>query len=186
MTEAPLAAPRRAKRWLTVREMCVFSMLGALMFVSKLLMEWAPNVHFVDLFIITFTVVYRKKALIPLYLFVLLTGLFNGFTPWLLPYFYVWLFPFLLVMLLPRRMPPALAVPLYMAVGGLHGILFGVLYAPAQAWLFGLDFDGMLTWIAAGLPFDVIHAIGNIASCSLVLPLSRVLLRLERAVRSRS
>ena len=49
--------------------MTVFSMLGALLFCSKLLMEWAPNIHFVAMFIITFTLVYRTKALIPLYVF---------------------------------------------------------------------------------------------------------------------
>ena len=62
---------------LTVREIVVFSMLGALTFCSKLLMEWAPNVHFIDLFLITFTVVYRKKALFLLGVFVFLTIAFN-------------------------------------------------------------------------------------------------------------
>ena len=67
MTEsaAPRKGARQQKRWLTVREMTVFSMLGAILFCSKLLMEWAPNIHFVAMFIITFTLVYRAKALIP-------------------------------------------------------------------------------------------------------------------------
>ena len=38
------------KRGLTVREIVLFPMLGALMFCSKLLMEWAPNVHLIAMF----------------------------------------------------------------------------------------------------------------------------------------
>ena len=176
----PLRKSRRAKRWLTVREICVFAMLGALMFCSKLLLEWAPNIHLLDLFIIAFTVVYRVKALIPLYIFVLLTGIFNGFNIWLLPYWYVWLFPWALTLLVPRRLPKAAAAALYILIGGLHGFLFGTLYAPAQALAFGLDFKGMVAWIAAGIPFDIIHGISNLAVCTLVLPLSALMQRLEK------
>ena len=154
-------------------------MLGALMFCGKLIMEWAPNIHPVDLFLITFTVVYRAKALIPTYIFVLLTLVFNGFTPWLLAYLYIWLFPWALTMLVPRRLPRPIAAGCYMLVGGLHGILFGILYAPMQALLFHLDWRGMIVWIGYGFPYDVLHAIGNVAACTLVIPLSMLLFRLE-------
>ena len=50
---------------LTVRETAVFGMLGALMYASKMLMELAPNIHLLGVFVIAFTVVYRKKALKP-------------------------------------------------------------------------------------------------------------------------
>lgn len=50
---------------LTIREMAVFAMLGALMYASKMIMEVAPNVHLLGVFTIAFTVVYRKKHCIP-------------------------------------------------------------------------------------------------------------------------
>ena len=56
---------------LTIRETVVFGMLGALMYASKMIMEIAPNVHLLGVFIIAFTVVYRKKALYPIYIFIL-------------------------------------------------------------------------------------------------------------------
>lgn len=155
-------------------------MLGALMYCSKLLMEWAPNIHFLAMFLITFTVVYRKKALIPLYVFVFLLGLSNGFGIWWIPYLYIWLPLFFAVLALPRRMPNRVAVPVYMLLGAAHGILFGALYAPAQALFFGLDLKATVAWVIAGLPFDITHAIGNFASCTLTLPLIRLLRRLER------
>ena len=67
---------------LTVREMAIFSMLGALMFGSKMLMEAAPNIHLLGVFTIAFTVVYRAKALYPIYIYVLLLGMLNGFATW--------------------------------------------------------------------------------------------------------
>ena len=74
-------------------------------------------------------------------------------------------------MLLPKSMPKWLAPIVYMAVCALHGLLFGVLYAPSQALLFGFTFEQTLAWIAAGFPFDVIHAVGNAVSGLLICPL---------------
>ncbi len=150
------------------------------MYCSKLIMEWAPNIHLLALFIITITVVYRTKALIPIYVFVLLTLMLNGFSPWLAPYLYVWAVLWGITMLLPRRMKPAVATPVYMLLGALHGLLFGVLCAPTQALLFGLDLAGAIAWVAAGFYFDVLHGIGNFATCALVLPLVVLLTKIEK------
>lgn len=177
-TEPPVRASRK-KRWLTVREMAVFSMLGAVMFCSKLLLEWAPNIHLLALFIITFTVVYRAKALVPIYVFVLLAGVYGGFNVWWVPYIYIWLPLWGITMLLPRRMPKWIAIPVYMLLGGLHGILYGILYAPAQALFFKMDLQMTIAWIISGVPFDFLHAAGNLAACTLALPLIRLFCKLE-------
>ena len=52
---------------LTTRELTIFAMLGALMYASKVIMEVAPNVHLLSVFTVAFTVVYRRKALYPIY-----------------------------------------------------------------------------------------------------------------------
>ena len=78
-------------------------------------------------------------------------------------------------MLLPDRLPGWAKAILYPAVLGLHGLLFGVLYAPAQALFFHLDLAGTLAWVAAGFWFDILHCIGNVALGCLVLPLATVL-----------
>ena len=69
----------------TIREIVVFGMLGAVMYASKLIMEWIPNVHLLGVFTVAFTVVYRKKALYPIYTYVLLDGIFSGFAAWWIP-----------------------------------------------------------------------------------------------------
>lgn len=165
---------------LSVREIAVFGVLGAIMYASKLVMEVLPNMHLLSMFIIALTVVYRVKALYPIYTFVLITGLFSGFASWWLPYLYVWTVLWACVMALPQKMPPKAAAAAYMLLGAAHGCLYGCLYAPVQALMFGLSFEGMLAWIAAGLPFDLIHGASNFFTGILVVPLVRVLKQAER------
>lgn len=155
---------------LTVKEMAVFSMLGAVMYASKMIMEIAPNIHLLGMFTIAFTVVYGKKALYPIYVYVLMNGVFCGFATWWIPYLYLWTVLWGVVMLLPKKMPEKIKPLVYMIVCAMHGFLFGTLYAPAQALLFGLSFKAMIAWIVAGLPFDFIHGISNFFCGMLIVP----------------
>ena len=173
----------KKKPALSPKEIVVFAMLGSILFLSKLLMEWAPNIHLVGMLIMVYTLVYRKKALIPLYLYVFLMGLFYGFATWWIPYLYIWTVLWAVTMLLPKNMPKKIAIPVYMAVCGLHGLCYGILYAPAQALLFGLNFKGMLTWIAAGFVFDALHGLGNLAAAILIIPLVNLLTKLEKGLK---
>ncbi len=165
---------------LKIKEIAIFAMLGALMCVSDLLMEALPNIHIIGVFIVATTVVYRWKALFPLYVYVFGIGLLSGIGLWWVPYLYVWTVLWAMVMLLPKNMPEKLKPIIYMVVCSLHGLLFGVLYAPSQALLFGLDFKGTLTWIAAGLPFDIIHAVSNFVCGILIIPIIKVLQKTNR------
>ncbi len=166
---------------LTTREIAIFSMLGALMYASKLIMEFAPNIHLIGVFIIAITVVYRKKALYPIYTFVLLTGFFSGFAFWWIPYLYIWTVLWGIVMLLPKKLPKRIAPAIYMAVCALHGFLYGTLYAPAQAILFGLTFKGMTAWILAGLPWDFMHGVSNFLCGILIVPIISAIRLAERS-----
>lgn len=165
---------------LNAKEVALFGMLGALMYVSKLVMEFAPNVHLLGVFTISITVVYRSKALYPIYVYVFLNGLIAGFDVWWLPYLYIWTILWGVTMLLPRSMPSKIKPVVYMTVCGLHGFLFGTLYAPAQAIMFGYDFDTMVKWIIAGLPWDFIHGVGNFICGLLIVPIIAVLKKMKK------
>lgn len=166
---------------LTTREVAVFGMLGAVMYVSKVIMEVAPNVHLLGVFVIAYTVVYGKKALYPIYIYVFLNGIFSGFATWWIPYLYIWTVLWGVVMLLPKQMPKKIRPLVYMVVCAMHGFLFGTLYAPAQALLYGLSFEGMIAWIIAGLPWDFIHGVSNFICGLLIMPIVSILRRLERS-----
>lgn len=164
-------------------QIIICTMFGTLMFCSKAIMAVLPNIHLLGMFIMVFTLVFRFKALISISVFVLLEGLFSGFPLWWIPYIYVWAVLWVITMLLPKRMPKIVKTVVYPVVCALHGLAFGCLYAPAQALLFGLDFNGMVAWIIAGFPFDIIHAISNFVAGLFILPLSEMLIKLLISLR---
>ena len=166
-----------------LRHMILFAMFAALLFGSKQILEPLPNVELVSPLIMVYTLVYRGRALIPLYLYVSLQGIFWGFPIWWLPYLYVWLILWGVTMLLPQRLSPRWGVPLYAGVCALFGLAFGSLWAPFQVLVYlNGDWSKMLPWIAAGLPWDLTHALGNLALGTLIAPLSTLLHKLEARI----
>ena len=175
--------PHYRYRNLKIHEITVFAMLSAVMFVSKVLMEGIPNVHLLGTFVVAFTLTYRAKALFPIYGYVFANGIWEGFSPfgWL-PELYLWFILWGVIMLLPKKMPTFIAPVIYMLISGLHGLLFGVFYAPAYALFSGMRWDRVWLWVAAGLPFDLIHGIGNFALGTLIIPISTLLKKLDKKI----
>ena len=174
---------RRRKAVLTIYEIAVFGMLGALMMVSDILMNIIPNVHLVGVMVVVSTVVYRRKALFPIYVYVLLIGLYEGIGTWWLPYLYLWTILWGMVMLLPKRMPGWLAPIAYALVCGLHGFAFGFLWIPAQMLLMSFSWDMALAWWASGFfTADIPHGIGNLVGSILIMPLVTLIRRLDKRV----
>jgi len=151
------------------------------MFISKLIMEFFPNIHLIGVFTVAMTVVYRVKALIPVYVFVFLTGAFYAFLPggilWWIPYLYIWAILWGMAMLIPKKMPKWLKPFVYAVVCSLHGFLYGILYAPAQSVMFfGWNFDKMIVWILQGIPSDIVHGVSNfVLGFLLITPLVMVM-----------
>lgn len=141
------------------------------MYASKILMDFLPNIHLIGVFVVAITVVYRKKALYPIYIYVLMIGISAGFATWWIPYLYIWTVLWGITMLLPKNISPKIKPFVYMLVCSIHGFLYGILYAPSQALLYGLSFKGMIAWIIAGFPFDFIHGISNLVSGILIVPI---------------
>ncbi len=163
-----------------IYEMVLFAMLASLMFCSKIIMEAFPNIHLLSMLTMLYTVVFRRKALIPLYLYIIVQGVYAGFAVWWMPYVYVWTVLWGITMLLPKKMPKAVAMIVYPIVCSLHGFAFGIIYAPGQALIYGFNFEQTLAWIASGFPFDIIHGVSNLFTGMLVLPFSELIKKLVR------
>lgn len=166
---------KSTRRISNAREICIFAMLGTIMYISKIVMEALPNIHLLGVLTIVYTLVYRKRALIPIYIYVMLNGLLAGFNMWWIPYTYIWTILWGVVMLLPRKMPRGVSVAVYAAICGLHGFAFGTLYAPAHALMYGFNLEQTVAWILAGIPFDLIHGVSNLAIGLIIVPLSEIL-----------
>lgn len=183
-TEQAPQVSRRKKALLTVYEIAVFGMLGALMMVSDLLMNIIPNVHLVGVIIVVLTVVYRWKALFPIYVYVLLIGLMEGIGTWWLPYLYVWTLLWGMVMLLPKHMPKWLTPIVYALVCGLHGFGFGLWWIPSQMLLMSFSFKQALVWWQFGFfTADIPHGIGNLVGSILIVPLINLIRKLDKRLK---
>jgi energy-coupling factor transport system substrate-specific component len=156
-------------------ELTILALLGALLFGAKMALAGLPNIEPVSLLILVYTAVFGRKALYPIYIYVLLELMVWGLGLWNLNYLYVWLVLYLLGRLL-RRMDSAWG---WAILSGGFGLSFGLLCTPVYCitggWAFGLS------WWISGIPFDVIHCVGNFC-LALVLyrPLTAGLSRLKR------
>ena len=178
MSKKSKRPPDRWKK--TVFYICIFAMMGALMFGSKKIMEVLPNIHLLGMFVMVLTLTFRWKALIPIYIYVLLDGLSLGFSPFWVPYLYIWTILWAITMLLPKRMPRWMRLAIYPIVCSLHGFAFGILYAPAEALFFGLNFQETIAWISSGVVFDTTHGISNFIVGFLIVPFSELLMKLAK------
>ena len=160
---------------INLKELVAFGILGGLMFISKLVMEFLPNIHLLAVLTVVFTLVFRQKALYPIYVYVALQGLVAGGASWWIPYLYIWTLLWGATMLIPRRINRMVKGIIGIALCSLHGFLFGVLCAPTYAVVYSMSWETMLGWIVVGIPFDVTHGIGNLLAGLLILPLERAL-----------
>ncbi len=167
-----------------IRHLALFAMFGAMMTISDQLMNALPNVHLVGMFTMVLTIVYRHKALVPIYVFVVLDGLIEGFylSTWIM-YSYIWLVLWIWTMLLPKNMPQKVKTVVYPIVCALHGLAFGVLTAPVALFMYYpqsmWNMQDFWKLVVAGLAFDVNHIVGNLFAGLLVLPLANLLFKLE-------
>ncbi len=173
----------RNDKWrVRIVEMCVFSMLGAIMFCSKVLMEALPNIHLLGMFVIVFTLVYRVKALIPIYIYVFLNGLYSGFDLWWFPYLYIWTVLWAVTMIIPKRIPKKATYFIYPVLCAAHGLAFGALYSPAWAIIYRMNFEQTIAWVIAGISYDLLHVVGNLIAGLLIVPLADLIFKLNKKI----
>ena len=163
------------KKTLTLREMVLFGLLAAITFAAKMAMAALPNIEPVTLFAMLFTVVFGRKALFPLYIYVALEFILWPVGLWNLNYLYIWLIPAVAAHFL-RNMTSPLG---WAILSGTFGLLFGLLSAPVYAVTGGISFA--VSWWISGIPYDLLHCAGNfVMALLLFLPLRRLLEGLYR------
>ncbi len=159
---------------LSIYRLVLLSLLGALLFVSQVALSWLPNIEIVSILLITYTRVYGLKVLYPLYIFVMMEGLFYGFGQWFLNYLYVWL-PLVLVAWAFRRMSSPLG---WAIISAIFGLMFGALCSILYLFMGGPSM--MVAYWVGGVWFDLLHCGGNLlAALILTAPLYKLLNRLN-------
>lgn len=163
---------------LPVKRMARIAMLAAVLYVSKVILEFAPNVELVSLFTILFTLVFGKEAFVIVTVFNMFELIQWGFGVWWVSYLYTWPLLCLLTFLLRRAFREEFV--LWAVFSGGFGLLFGALFAVAYLPV-GLSY-AVSYWIS-GLPWDVWHGLANFVLMLVIgKPLYRVLKRLKMQV----
>jgi len=172
-----MASEKPAKKR-ELRELVLMALLGALLFACKMALAGVPNVEPVTLLIMVYSVVFGKKALWAIYLYVGLEIVTWGVNTWVINYFYIWAVLYLLCRLLKD-----MEHPLGWAVlAGAFGMMFGAMCAPV--YIFTHDWAYALSWWVSGIPFDLLHACSNFAmALVLFAPCRKVLTTMKNSVR---
>ena len=159
---------------ITVRDMTLFAVLGAMTFGAKYVMAGLPNIEPVSLMVMLFGAVFGRKALYPIYIYVAMELLFYGLGTWNIMYLYIWPLLGLLAWLL-RRMDQPLG---WAVLSGSFGLLFGALCAPVDVAIGGFGYAAA-KW-GSGIPFDLAHCIGNfVIAMVLFVPMRKLMKKLH-------
>lgn len=160
---------------ISIRELVLFGVLGAMTFALKMCMFFLPNIEPVSLCILVYTAVFGLKALYPTYVYVAMEVLYWGIGTWNVNYLYIWSILALAAMLM-RNMRSPLG---WAMLSGTYGLLFGALCAPVDVAIGGFAY-AVTKWVS-GIPFDIAHCIGNfIIALVLFVPLRNLMEKLQR------
>ncbi len=160
---------------MSVSKMTRIAFLSAVLYVSKVLLEFAPNVELVSFLTILYTLVFGKEALLIVTVFNLFELVQWGFGLWLASYFYVW--PLLCLLTLAFRRLFQEELLLWALLSGLFGLAFGSLFALAYV---PADPAYALSYWISGLPWDVWHGAVNFTLMLLLgKPVLKVLKRIK-------
>ena len=160
---------------ISIREIALFGMLGALTFGLKFAMSGLPNIEPVSLLVMLFAVTFGIKCLFPIYVYVAMELLLYGIGDWSLMYVYLWALLALFAWCM-RKVEAPLAWALLAAI---FGLFFELLGSPVYM-LFG-GFSYAVSKCVSGIPFSIYHCAGNfVIALFLFAPLRKLLGRLCR------
>ena len=159
-----------ANRELQARDLALFGLLGGVMFASKMAMAWLPNIEPVSLLIMVYTVALGRRALYPIYAYVALEFCVWGVHLWSINYLYIWLILYMAVRCF-QSMNSAFS---WAILSGTFGLCFGFLCTPVYLLSGGWPFA--LSWWISGIPWDIIHCVGNFVLALILFPVLHNLL----------
>ena len=159
-----------------LKTLVLSALLGAILHAAKFAMSGLPNIEPVTLLLLCYALAFGFPCAFSVAaVFILLEGLLYGFNLWWVSYCYIWPLWLGVVFLLRKNR----AAPVWAAAAGGFGLLFGALCAlpyfaggPAMA----------LSYWVSGIPFDLLHCVGNFVLTLLLLkPLLRLFERVKRS-----
>lgn len=166
---------------LHAKDIAQIGMMIAVIESCKAALSFLPNIELTTFWVILFTLYFRRRILLVIPAFILLEGALYGVGLWWVMYLYIWpLLAGLTWVFRARR-----SWQFWSVFSSLFGLSFGFLCSFPYL-LLGMAGGGGLrggvlaafSWWVAGIPWDIVHGIGNFILMS-------VLYRPVRAVMER-
>lgn len=168
---------------ISVRDIALIGMMTAVIEVSKLMLNFLPNVELVTFWIIMFTLFFGPKVIYSIIVFILIEISIFGIHTWVIMYLYMWPALALIVYLLRKKD----TVWFYSILSGFYGLFFGAFCSLPYIVIGTVDGgiqSGLImafNWWVAGIPFDILHGIANFAIMMvLYTPVRALLEKLKR------
>lgn len=139
-----------------VRKITRIALLSAILYVSKVALEFLPNVELISLLTILYALVFGREVFLIITVFNLFELIQWGAGIWWISYLYVWPLLAFVTLLLKRTIKEEFLI--WSVVSGLFGLIFGSLFALAYI---PIDPAYALTYWISGLPWDVWHGACN-------------------------
>ena len=159
------------------KEVVVAAFMGALLYVQQVALAALPNIHLCAFLIIMFGLYFPGPAVFAVAVFILLEGVTYGFGLWWVSYLYIWPLLLLIVLAFRKNRSPIF----WAAIAGGFGLCYGALCAIPYLFLGGLP--AAISYWLYGIPFDLIHCVGNICIVLLLWkPLGAAFLRMEKYI----
>lgn len=159
------------------KDIALIGVMVATIEVAKISLSFLPNIELVSLLIILYTIFFGRQIIYVVLTFVCIEGVLYGFGIWWIMYLYIWPLLALLAYIF-RKQDSAW---FWAILSGTYGLVFGFLCSLPYVVTSGIP-AAFAYWIA-GIPWDVLHCIGNFGlMLVLYVPLRNVLKRIKNFV----
>lgn len=145
----------KSGRILSISDIVICGMFSAILLVAQIAMSVLPNIELVSLLVIVYTLVFKRKTILMIYIFALLEGLIYGFGVWWFMYLYVWTILYFIARIFRRNESPVF----WAVIGGFFGLCYGMLCS--IPYLIAGGIGAGIAWWIRGIPYDILHGIGN-------------------------
>jgi energy-coupling factor transport system substrate-specific component len=153
-----------------IKDIALIGIMSAILVAVQVALGFLPNIELVSLLIIIYTLVFGRKALYIIYVFVVVEGIIYGIGLWWINYLYIWTILFVIATLLRKQHSPVI----WAIVSGFYGLAFGALCAIPNLFISGVG-SAVSYWLA-GIPYDILHGVGNfVVALLLFYPLYQVI-----------
>ncbi|MDF2587009.1 MAG: hypothetical protein K0S41_850 [Anaerocolumna sp.] len=162
-----------------IKDITIIGMLSTILVGAQVVLASLPNIELVSLLIIVYTLVFKKRAIYIITVFIILEGFLYGISTWWFNYLYIWFLLYFITLAFSKERSPLI----WATISGIYGLSFGALCAIPYLFIGAASSSSLVGglhmafayWIS-GIPYDIPHGIGNFcAAFILVNPLRNLL-----------